>query len=169
MKRWGVLVGGWIIPVVGGFGVGEVFGGQWWGLPLVFLGLSWVLLSVTGYLENASEEVASVVALDEKRIQSTAEKAYDRCQQAKVEMRAIDHATARTVAEFWARLWEPADYAFYKTGEITIDPTQLWDQMSCAVSYTTSYQHRMMLDMLGSYLTEREDRGPIEGWEQLAL
>jgi hypothetical protein len=117
---------------------------------------------------SARKEVARNPMLADRE-PSEAELAYERCHQAQLEEEHIDHATAKTIAGLWARSWSTEEIAFTISGEIQGDPEDLWRKLAGRWYLETSVQHRVMLDMLGSYLVEREDRGPVENWGKLTL
>lgn len=94
---------------------------------------------------------------------------YRNCKQAQEEKRDIDDATARVIAAWYTHDRYPAIEAFVSTGAIICDPEQLSDDLSWrgALYDKGSTEHQTALDMLVSYLMNREDTGPVNGWSDL--
>lgn len=78
----------------------------------------------------------------------------------------ISDECARVIASWWYE-GMGAGYAFVSTGAITTTPTDLWRRL-CADSYDSmSADDKLCADMLGTYLLNRDERGPVEGWSGL--
>jgi hypothetical protein len=79
----------------------------------------------------------------------------------------ISDGTARTIAAMWHGGQDTAGYRFASTGAIEPDGvTAIWRDLGADYS-TASADDRLALDMLGTYLLNRANRGPVAGWAHL--
>lgn len=92
---------------------------------------------------------------------------YAACRQAQVEDREIDDGTARTIAAWYQSPGQPDGAAFASTGAIRGD--SVWHQLAQPeYSNGSADAHdRFILDMLGTYLVQAGERGPVAGWSRL--
>lgn len=83
----------------------------------------------------------------------------------------ISDACARVIASWWSQGNEPLSMSFVSTGAITGTPDEVWH--ACGGDHYhdghLTDTDRLALDFLGTYLQNREHRGPIEGWHELWL
>jgi hypothetical protein len=76
----------------------------------------------------------------------------------------ISDGAARTIASLYHD-GSAAALAFASTGAITTD--ELWGHFFGNYSYSSPAE-RTIANMLGTYLLNRKDRGPVEGWSSLS-
>lgn len=99
------------------------------------------------------------------------EKAILACEAAQAEGREIDDATARVIASLYHNGQASLGYSFASTGAIPEDTSDLWRDLFGDV-YNESWmgpKQRLMADMLGTYLINRADKGPVDGWSKIWL
>ena len=96
------------------------------------------------------------------------EAVYAECRQAQAEGREISDACARVIASWWHNGQGSPGYAFVSTGAYG-SSTDLWrDLTDNGREYDRAdADDRLALDMLGTYLLNRDDRGPVPGWSRL--
>lgn len=61
-----------------------------------------------------------------------------------------------------------ASYSFTSTGAIS-DPTDVYRECFPAPYNSMSPDEQTLANMFGTYLGNRADRGPVEGWSKLWL
>lgn len=92
---------------------------------------------------------------------------FAKCRIAQSVSHEIDNATARVIASWYAS-GDTAQQAFVSTGAIVDD--RLWRLLTddgALYDAAPTESHKLALDMLGTYLLNRSDRGPIAGWSTL--
>lgn len=89
---------------------------------------------------------------------------YAECQSAQADGREISDGTARTIASWWHGGQYTDGYSFASTGNIGDSPESLWRELGGDEYGQQGPTMRLALDMLGTYLLNREHRGPVEGW-----
>lgn len=79
----------------------------------------------------------------------------------------ISDACARTIASWYHDGGTSDTYAFVSTGAIVAD--DLWRQFTYngELYKSADADHKLALDALGTYLLNREDKGPVPGWSNL--
>ena len=95
------------------------------------------------------------------------DKAHRACLAAQAEGREIGDATARVIASMYH---DGGDgYAFASSGYIA-DDDDTWRSLFGRGFYETmTADERLLADMLGTYFTNRPDRGRVAGWSGLWL
>lgn len=88
---------------------------------------------------------------------------------ASVEGREITDGCARTIASWYASGNETKGYAFVSTGAIKESGTAVWRSLTDMGRGPSAYDRatpadKLALDMLGTYLVNAGERGPVEGW-----
>jgi hypothetical protein len=93
---------------------------------------------------------------------------YAACRVAQDEGREIDHGTARTIGSWYAQGMDETQ-SFATTGAIINTATTLWRRMTDNGNLysTASEDDKLALDMIGTYLLNREDTGPVPGWHHM--
>lgn len=90
--------------------------------------------------------------------------------QAEAEDREIDDACARVIASWWADGSDTVSYGFASTGAIQGSGVEVYRALVPDGAYDQqSAEDRRALDWLGTYLLNREERGPVTGWSDLWL
>lgn len=79
----------------------------------------------------------------------------------------ISDACARVIASWYHDGGTSDTYAFVSSGAILAD--NLWRQFTNNGSLyeTADADNKLALDALGTYLLNREDKGPVPGWSNL--
>jgi hypothetical protein len=76
----------------------------------------------------------------------------------------ISDGVARTIASWWSGGQASVSYRFVSTGAIS---THLFSDLAGDVYPSLPLFERRCLDWLGTYLLNRDDTGPVEGWEMV--
>lgn len=93
---------------------------------------------------------------------------YAECLKAQSTGREISDACARTIASFYLDGGTMASLMFFATGAITVAPGSLLRELfSYADYYAADDIRRLMMDMMGTYLVNRADRGKVAGWSRI--
>lgn len=88
---------------------------------------------------------------------------------AKAGVSEISDACARTIASWYQHPGMTEESArFVARGEICTPADDVYRGLISSEDYNyASPAHKRALDMFGTYLLNREDRGPIEGWSSM--
>ncbi|WP_433474950.1 hypothetical protein ACQPZP_40785 [Spirillospora sp. CA-142024] len=96
------------------------------------------------------------------------EKVVAECR-AKRGVQEISDACARVIASLYHDGQWSLAYSFASTGAITDHPEQVWREMFGALYSGASRDEKLVMDMMGTYLTRAGRRGPVRGWSGLWL
>ena len=93
---------------------------------------------------------------------------YAACRRAQANGHEIDHGTARTIGSWYASGMDETQ-SFASTGAIIDTATSLWRRMTDngALYSTANDDDKLALDMLGTYLLNRDDKLPVPGWSDM--
>jgi hypothetical protein len=78
----------------------------------------------------------------------------------------IDDATARVIVSLYHAGQASASYSFASTGNIS-DPTDVYRECFPGDYNSLTWDEQAVANMLGTYLVNRADRGPVAGWSKL--
>ncbi len=80
----------------------------------------------------------------------------------------IDHGTARTIGSWYAAEMDETQ-SFASTGAIIDTATSLWHKLTDngKLYATASDDDKLALDMLGTYLLNRDNHDPVPGWSRM--
>jgi hypothetical protein len=81
----------------------------------------------------------------------------------------IDDGTARVIASWYHAGGGSLGYQFVSTGAIPTPSDDLWNDLTDngKLYQEADSRERLCLNMLGTYLLNRKDRNPVEGWAGL--
>jgi hypothetical protein len=81
----------------------------------------------------------------------------------------ISDACARVIASWFVAGSNTEAMSFVSTGAIVGDTSALWRQLGGDIYNAQTPDDRLFLDFLGTYILNRADKGPVEGWSNLWL
>lgn len=83
----------------------------------------------------------------------------------------ISDACARVIASWYGTGDDTHVMRFCSTGAVTdeITPSELWHRLAGDHYHIVSADDKLALDFLGTYMQNRADKGPVEGWSDLWL
>ncbi|MGP4030245.1 hypothetical protein [Actinomadura sp. 3N407] len=96
------------------------------------------------------------------------EKVVAECR-AKHGVQEISDACARVIASLYHEGQRSLSYSLASTGAITDHPEQVWREMFGTLYSGASADEKLVMDMMGTYLTRAGQRRPVCGWSGLWL
>jgi hypothetical protein len=81
----------------------------------------------------------------------------------------ISDACARVISSWYCHGGDTDIMRFVSTGAIQIAPSELWHKMCYEHYNIVGDDDKLALDFLGTYMQNRADKGPVEGWKDMWL